>query len=356
MHISFSINWHFGKSAEHNLEAEFLPLLAAVQKSGSLKQATVIIGVSYRHAWGLLKKWEERFGAPLVKMNRGRNSNAKLTEFGQKLLEENQTLITQLDPVLQQQSKKINENLNYYLSDKTPSPVRLSASHDLAVNQLVDLIGKQYSELIQHQTHGSLENLKHLANAQCEVAGFHFPIETADKNVAAKFRQWTENKHYSFVHVAIRSQGLIIQKNNPKKINCLNDLGKRSVRFINRQQESGTRALFDNLLNETGLSPNSIKGYNNEEFTHVAVAAMVASGAADAGMGIHAAANQFALKFIPLIHEKYVLAFSEDINPDVKNVLINQLQSDMFQKQISKLPGYDASKAGQEYSIEQLFA
>lgn len=355
MHISFNIEWVFGEYKKHHLEREFLPLLEAVRKYGSLKQATENVGLSYRHAWGLLRKWEGRFHTPLVKMNRGRNSDAHLTEFGQKLLEAKHELLSLVSPLLLQQSGKLNDNLNDYLSNKILSPVRLFASHDMAITHLIDLIGEQHSGLVQYQTHGSLESLRHIANAQCEIAGFHFPIESRGTSVEKKYRQWVISSDLSCVHVAIRSQGLIIQKDNPKNISCFNDLAKRSVRFINRQKESGTRILFDNLLEENSLLANSIKGYNNEEFTHIAVAAMVASGAADVGIGIHAAANKFGLTFIPLIHEKYVLAFSPDIKSDIKKIFIEQLRSDAFLNQIAKLPGYDVLEAGRKYSIEELF-
>ena len=104
-------------------------------------------------------------------------------------------------------------------------------------------------------------------------------------------------------------------RKNPRKINNLKSLTKRSVKFVNRQPESGTRTIFDELLKREGINKSSINGYHNVEFTHIAVAALVASGAADAGFGIKAAASKFGLHFIPIVSETYVLAIERNI-PD----------------------------------------
>jgi len=103
------------------------------------------------------------------------------------------------------------------------------------------------------------------------------------------------------------------QANNPRHISELRDIGRRALRFVNRQKDSGTRIIFEELLKQASIDKRNIRGYHEEEFTHVAVAAMLASGAADAGFGIKAAASKFGLHFIPILEESYVLAIDRRI-------------------------------------------
>jgi molybdate-binding protein len=125
------------------------------------------------------------------------------------------------------------------------------------------------------------------------------------------------------------------------------------VRFINRQQNSGTRFLLDLMLEEAKISPSRIQGYESAEFTHAAVAAFVASGMADAGFGVQAAASQFNLEFIPLAHENYCLAGAKSTwdSPPVK-LLYEKICGDDFPKLIASLPGYDATGAGSWLSLK----
>lgn len=136
----------------------------------------------------------------------------------------------------------------------------------------------------------------------------------------------------------------------------LKDLGRRAVHFINRQKDSGTRIIFDELLKHSGIDKGNIKGYIEEEFTHLAVAAMLASGAADAGFGIKAAASKFGLHFIPILEESYVLAIDRKLSDKVITELKNLLRSGGFRKKIKSLPGYFAENTGKIISIEKLLA
>jgi len=144
-------------------------------------------------------------------------------------------------------------------------------------------------------------------------------------------------------------------KNNPHKISNLNSLSRRSVRFVNRQPESGTRTIFDELLKQEGLSKSSISGYLDEEFTHIAVAAMVASGAVDAGFGIKAAANKFGLNFIPVVTETYVLAIDRQIPMAIITELKRILKSRKFKTRVNTMPGYNVKQAGEELTFAKLF-
>jgi putative molybdopterin biosynthesis protein len=144
-----------------------------------------------------------------------------------------------------------------------------------------------------------------------------------------------------------REQGLITASGVKPSAQTLADLAKTGLKFINRQRGSGTRTLFDRLLGEAGLRPSDVRGYHDEEFTHLAVAATIAGGGADVGFGIRAAAAQFGLGFTPLALETYYLACREARSRDEPIPrLIAFLRSDEFRNICGELPGYDATDSG----------
>ena len=355
MHISIDVRWLFGKDQAQEINEGLFKLLRVLQKDVSLKNAAMSAGMSYRHAWGLLKKWETEFNSPLVKMERGRGRGARLTGFGEKLLWAEQLLHERCDPTLDSISSELNESLSEYIQPGDRSRVRIFASHGMGIMYLNELLNQDDRFAVDFQIHGSLESLQNLNSGHCQVAGFHLPLQLIDRIVAPQYQQWLVPSRHLLLQVAEREQGLLVKKGNPKNILSLKDLTKRSVRFINRQKNSGTRTIFDQLLKLENINPKSINGYSNEEFTHVAVAAMIASGATDAGFGIQAVARQFKLDFIPYLQEAYVLAIEKSLNPAIKNEIRKKLKSGEFRKKVNKLAGYNADTSGRELSFQQLF-
>lgn len=355
MHISIDVRWLFGRDKSQEINEELFILLRTLQNDTSLKKAAVSAGMSYRHAWGLLKKWENEFNYPLVKMERGRGKGARLTGFGEKLLRAEQVLHERCDPALEAVSSELNESLSEFIQPGDTSNVRIYASHGMAIIYLNELLRDDDRFTVDFQIHGSLESLQNLNSGHCQVAGFHLPLQIVDKVVSPQYQQWLVPGRHSLFQVAVRDQGILIKKGNPKNISSLKDLTKRSVRFINRQRNSGTRTILDQLLTQEQISPKNINGYTNEEFTHVAVAAMIASGVADAGFGIQAVAKQFKLDFIPYLQEAYVLAVEKSLNPLIKNEIQKKLKSSIFRNKINKLAGYNADTSGKELSFQQLF-
>ena len=136
-----------------------------------------------------------------------------------------------------------------------------------------------------------------------------------------------------------RVQGLMVKKGNPLGIKEFKDI--KNVRYVNRQKGAGTRILCDYLLKENSLTPADINGYSNEEFTHTAVAALIAAGNADAGLGIYSAAKIYGLDFIPICNETYEFLVDKKYldNPMVK-AFLDVLYSEEFQKRLEALGGY----------------
>jgi molybdate-binding protein len=199
---------------------------------------------------------------------------------------------------------------------------------------------------------GSLECLADLSRGRCDVAGFHVPDVAADAGAYKLYRPWLKAKSLRLIRFVTRRQGLMIARGNPKRIISLAGLAESGARFINRQPGSGTRICFDRLLAAARIRPAQINGYHTEEFTHAAVAATIASGMADTGMGIEAAARQQGLGFIPLATERYFLAARPGTLSGVPlQKLLSTLKSPAFRKCWEALPGYAAENIGEVVSV-----
>jgi molybdate transport repressor ModE-like protein len=355
MLMDITIQMQIHGASRVNIDPDLFRILHEIRLQGTLRSSALTTGISYRHAWGKIKSWEREFKAPLVKLERGRGRGAQLTELGERLLWAEQYLREQLHPKLEPLRQELNASMAAYIRPGG-SKIRIFASHGMAVTHLVKLLREDNRFDLDFQIHGSLESLRNLNGGHCQIAGFHLPLQRVGKIIAPQYQQWIIPSRHVLLTVALREQGLMIKKGNPKGITTLHDLTKRSVRFINRQRYSGTRAILDQLLIEEGINTKNINGYALEEFTHVAVAAMIASGAADAGFGIAAAAEQFNLDFIPHLQEAYVLALDKDLNQGLQSEIRKLLQSGAYREYINTLAGYNASESGREISFQHLLA
>lgn len=356
MHIKIQLRWTQGPEPGTEVDPFLFQLLEQIRRQGTLNQAVRLLGGSYRHAWGLIKRWEKAFGVPLVKLERGRGRGAQLTAFGEKLLWTNQKLVLDTAPQLEAYAADLNAILAEFTGHDRKFHLHIHASHDPAVQRLTELLNAQAELNTDLQTRGSLESLHALNIGQCHVAGFHFPIGPSGHALIPRYRRWLDADRHSLILLATRRQGILTRAGNPKRITGLADLTRRSVRLINRQKDSGTRTVFDQLLSEAGIKPADIAGYDIEEFTHFAVAAMVASGAADAGFGLQAAAARFGLHFIPVLEERYILAFSRELDRELIQAFRRLIQSPEFRDPMSRLEGYDVARAGTEIRLQDLAA
>jgi molybdate transport repressor ModE-like protein len=358
MHISFGLNWFFGEKEQQAIEEALFRLLGAIRDQGSLKRAAEETRLSYRHAWGLLKKWETEFERPLVTLQRGRNHGANLTTLGEKLLHAHQSLAEKFQAEYQAINKEISLSLQEEIKSAKEDKLKISASHGMAISFLNELLRKNTFVTTEFEVHGSLESLRLLNQSNYDIAGFHYPLSDSlynfNESLAPRYRQHLNPEKNELMLVATREQGIITDATNSAKINTLSDLNKRSVRFINRQLDSGTRTILDQLLLSSHVSGKDINGYGNEEFTHIAVAAMIASGAANVGFGIKAAASQFGLNFIPVIKEAYILAVDKKVPTHMKSLLRKLLTCTEFKSTVNTYPGYDATNAGKKLNLEKI--
>ncbi len=227
--------------------------------------------------------------------------------------------------------------------------VVIIGSHDMTIDILADEIRKKGRNLrVSSGNVGSLGGLMALKKGICHMSGSHLlDIRTGEYNLSY-IGQYLKGRKVSVFNLVLRSQGLIVAKGNPKNIQNIEDLTRKEVLFVNRQAGSGTRVLLDYKLAQLGIDGSTVPGYDHEEFTHMAVAVDVLSGAADCGMGIFAAAKALELDFIPLEWEQYDLIIPNEMLDEVGVVTaLETIRTEAFRKRVLALGGYDPSKSGE---------
>ena len=220
-------------------------------------------------------------------------------------------------------------------------------SHDLTLDLMAQFLAVRGRRLASANV-GSLGGLIALRRGEAHLAGSHLlDPETGEYNLSY-IRQYLPGLPVKVIALVGRQQGLLISKGNPKSIHSLEDLSRSDVRFVNRQRGAGTRVLLDYELSKLGIAPEAIQGYNQEEYTHLAVAAAISSGRADCGLGIAAAAQALGLDFVPLFEERYELVILEKFFGDaLLDPLFDVLEDPSFRQAVAELPGYDITRMGE---------
>jgi molybdate transport repressor ModE-like protein len=304
-------------------------LLDGVARERSVRGAAERLELSYRSAWGRVVSLEDAIGQAVAVKTKGHGT--VLTELGEELRAILESALQKFEAPLAREQRALERRLGT-LVRASPLKLRIAASHDplliatLAERSDVDLI-----------VVGSEAALDRLSTGAVDVAGCHFgPAETA----ADRLPQLLRNRAFAAVPALLREQGLILASGNPLGIRSVADLARTKARFVNRQRGSGTRAWFDRMLSQAEISPDEIVGYGIEEFTHQAVGAVVAAGAADAGLGVRAVAQAFGLGFVPLGRETYYLVRHADRQSTVLEAIAAELRS-----RSAKAIGYSAIPA-----------
>jgi molybdate transport repressor ModE-like protein len=341
--------WTIRNRGERQFDFVLVTLLDTIKQSGRLTEAAQTAGISYRHAWNVIDKWGVFFGSPLVVMARGRGT--QLTLLGEKLLWAGQRVQARLTPQLESLSAELARALNETLTSSAPG-LRVHASHDYAVAKLRELLNRDGQTRLELQYRGSIDALASLCHGGCELAGFHIATGPLEDEIMSRYAKWLKPRAHRLIRFVTRTQGLIVAAGNPKGVRSIADLARPGIRFINRQRGSGTRALLEQLLAHAGADRGRIDGFENEEFTHAAVAALVAGRLADVGFGVQAAAHQFGLEFVPVVTERYFLICRQETleHPAVRDLLA-LLRSDAFNEVLATLPGYAPDQPGEVTTI-----
>jgi len=221
-------------------------------------------------------------------------------------------------------------------------------SHDPLLDEVADLLHAADERLFMGSSHvGSMGGIMAVRRGETHLAGVHLLDETDGSYNTSFIKKYFPQGGVRLVECVGRSQGLMLGKGNPKGIRAIADLAGEGIRYVNRQKGSGTRILIDYLCRKEGLDVSRIYGYDREEFTHTSVAAQIASGTADAGMGIYSAAQLYGLDFLPICMEQYDLLIPDAAwdSPMVQK-LLEVLASDAFRARLTALGGYTLEGPG----------
>ena len=224
-----------------------------------------------------------------------------------------------------------------------------TGSHDVTIDLLASELRKADPALsLASSNVGSLGGLLALQRGEAHLAGCHLLDEETGAYNVSFVRRYVKGRDVVLMNLVKRVQGLIVPPGNPKNVSSLADLVEEDVTFVNRQRGSGTRVLLDYMLKRDGIDADLIRGYEREEFTHLAIAAAVAGDRADTGLGILTAARAIGMDFVPLLDEQYDLAIPADFfEGELLWPVIDMVQSQDFKRQVEHLGGYDTSITGQ---------
>jgi len=351
--VTINPHWEISHDAAAPLDtAALLGLLKSIQTSGSIAQAAQQVGLSYRYAWGLLREAEKLFGNSLMTTGRGRGTS--LTPLADKLIWADRRIAARLSPTLESLASELENELGKITAER-PRAIRLDASHGFSVELFLNrLNGAQLP--IELRYRNSTDAVAALSRGECSLAGFPVPLGEFERPTLAWYTRWLNRKEHCLIHLSTRNLGLFVAAGNPKRVKGLRDLLKPDVHFVNRHAGSGTRMLLELMLAKAQVPTNRINGFQTEEFTHSAAAAYIASGMADAGIGVQTAADLFGLGFIPLVRERYFLALSTaSLRTPLMRQVIDILQSASFRDSVDRIVGYDAADTGKILSLTQAF-
>ncbi|HTP61670.1 MAG TPA: substrate-binding domain-containing protein [Burkholderiales bacterium] len=331
---------------------QLFELLAAVAAEGNLTKACAHLAISYRHAWGVVRRGGELFGTPLVSSGRGRR--AQLTAFGEKLVWANRRIAARLTPLLENIASELESELKL-VAQESGAALRIQASHAFAVAALHAYL-RETGTPVDLRYVGSAEAIAALSRGACDLAGFHVPLGSFEAEALQSYSRWLKPRRHVLINVVTRRQGLIVARGNPAGIASIADLARPGLRYVDRQAGSGTRLLLGMLLRQAGMDASQISGFDVAEHTHAAVAAYIASGMADAGLGVETAARQFQLGFVPLVNERYFLVCRKDAlqSAPIQGILA-AMRGAEFKRRLADLQGLDGIDCGKVIPVAEAF-
>ena len=340
------------------LRNALIEMLQAVASQGSISAAARALGLSYRHVWGELKRWENELGNELLLWDKGKS--ARLSSFGEKLMWAERQAQARLAPQIEALRADL-ETAFAVAFDAQAQVLTLYASHDDGLALLREqalAIGQDIGERLHLDIRfcGSVDAIRALNEGRCTLAGFHTIQTPAPGSLTERtYKPLLQPGKHKIIGFATRMQGLMLAQGNPLGISQLVDLQQASVRYVNRELGTGTRVVLDQLLQQTGIASDAIKGYHRTEPSHSAVAQAIASGSADAGLGIAAAAAAHGLYFLPLVQESYhLVCLKSALDQAALKSLRQLLQSSAWASALAQLSGYTPELSGQVRALRKV--
>lgn len=359
-----------GDSSPAHVRNPLIDLLQAVSQAGSISAAARAMKLSYRHVWGELKRWENVLGHELIVWDKGQA--ARLTEFADKLMWAEARAQARLAPQIEALRSELERTFAVAFDDSA-HVVTLYASHDDALGRLreqalqldpdnscnnADALrcGHGGPLHLDIRFTGSVDAIRALNEGRCVMAGFHTQQHPAVGSLAERtYKPLLRPGLHKIIGFAKRTQGLMVAPGNPLALLNLQDVAGTGARFVNRALGTGTRVLLDELLLQAGLQSVDMKGYAHTEPSHTAVAQSIASGAADVGLGIEAAARSRGLDFVPLLQENYhLVCLKSALDQPAIQALRQLLQGQAWQQTLAAMAGYAPSNSGEVLALRQV--
>ena len=329
-HVHLQFQFADAAQADGALDHPLLAMLAAVQAAGSIQRAAAALGVSYRHLWGALKRWEGQLGQPLVLWTQGHP--ARLTPAALRLLTGTRLACARQAAQIDALRAAMDQALATALGTAPPA-LAIVASPEPVLALLRRRLQAAGLLHLQLQADTSWGALRALAEGRCAVAAVHRPPPGTpfDAGLAALL---AGGAHRVLLRVQ-RRQGLMLAPGNPLLLEVPAALARPGVRVVGRPAGSGTRALLEQWLAGTALALVA------EEPSHDAAATAVACGLGDAAPGTEAAALAAGLHFVPLLHDDWLLlAASAALHQPAVQTLQQQLQAPAWHAAVATLPGH----------------
>ncbi|SFM21907.1 helix-turn-helix transcriptional regulator [Variovorax sp. OV329] len=330
-----------------------MEMLQAVRDSGSISAAARTLGLSYRHVWGELKRWEKLLGHRLVAGDAGQS--AQLSEFGDKLLWAERQAQARLSAQIEALHADLERAFALAFDDST-HVLSLHASYDDALVALRTYAAATAQVHLDIQFSGSVDAIRALNQGRCVMAGFHAREHPPVGSLSHRtYKPLLKPGQHKVIGFARRTQGLMVAPGNPLALQSMADVARRRARFVNRALGTGTRVLLDELLDQQALAPRAIEGYDRHEPSHAAVAHAIQSGQADAGLGLESAALAGGLDFVPLVQERYhLVCLKTALEQPATQALLAVLRSQAWQHRLGTLAGYQAVASGEVQSLRTL--
>src|SRR5262245_17848186 len=352
LRLSIKPHWFLLKANASHALPRLIELLQAIEQEHSISGAATRLGVSYRHAWGLIRRANREFGAPLLNMSRGKR--ATLSVLGEKLVAADRRIKARIAPLLDSLASELESEIERSRAGGAPV-LRIHASHGYAIELLRSFLSRR-NVPVDLRYRAGMEALASLDGGSCDFAGFHVPLGEFQAPLLEFYGKWLDPSRHALMHVATRRQGIMVAPGNPLGILGLADLTKPGVRFVNRVFGSGTKILLDLLLKREQIDSARIQGYGTGEFTHSGVASCVASGLADAGFGVENGAREFDLDFLPVANERYFLVCRrEALELPTLQRIREILVSKQYQAEAGRFAGIDVTDAGSVVAIDEAF-
>ncbi len=349
-----------GDSSPAQVRNPLIDLLHAVAQAGSISAAARVMKLSYRHVWGELKRWETVLGHELIVWEKGQA--ARLTEFADKLMWAEAQAQARLAPQIEALRSDLERTFAVAFDDSA-HVVTLYASHDDALGRLREHALHNGREAghggplhLDIRFTGSVDAIRALNEGRCVMAGFHTQQHPVVGSLAERtYKPLLKPGLHKIIGFAKRTQGLMVAPGNPLALLNLQDVARTGARFVNRALGTGTRVLLDELLAQAGLQADNLQGYAYTEPSHTAVAQSIASGSADAGLGIELAARSKVLDFVPLLQEYYhLVCLKSALDQPAIAALRQLLQGQAWQQTLASMAGYTPSNSGDVLALSQV--